>query len=844
MPLQRKTAIVELLLPSGDIRESLPLTLERQFSVNLSFDGQAVDALKFSSPVNDAGWRDFLAALSKCNVDRSLDNYDLARNIRNLGRDLYLALAGLSPELADFLNQSGTPRRLVIQTKRPELHLLPWGALYDRQGNFLAAGDLSIVQSWDRFAFDQPLHFSESINLVQDFGADTLKRTSASLSLLPPEITRDPLPMGALDILHMEEQGDAIANQIGGRVSTSLVPKYKDAKMALLWSCYSGSGGNSWGDSPALVLHRGGDLDANTTGAALVLSFQAELNYIDAKSISEAFYADVFGPAATRDPESALVRIRAAKFDEEFEYANWASMVVYLRQPLDLSALPLNGPRVPDALWTAEIDPSDLATLPAWNRVAAAVAHLQPGSLSFVDSVDKTDPSIPLAPEAPLPLSLFKPWRGNVIRLDGGENVLPDQILRELHISPADAPTTGDADRLVWFFSTIQRFGAPLIVWTNSRPHHLEFLKLIDPPSTLTFLLLYGPEPVLSLAELVDHNDLAQARDFYQKLSAPTDQDHATAYFAFCRNKDLQADAELCLSRIQNNFERLLLSGNFVSRFKTIPRPAELIAHDSPGLKLQGLNARQVEEDFYRKAIDAASGETLLRDRGRARHELAYCMNAQNRTHTAEVLYRMALQDLERSPQHDTSWHSALANTLRDWANLLARSPERVAQANTLLDRALAIHAFHGRRLQIAYSLSTRAQIALTSCHTRQAIDDAIDSCNRFEDCGNWDGWSSAFAILLDALADTREAARMLQLIELANDKVHAASLSASAQAKVQRTLQFRRAQAHWIAGNVSEARVQLENLEHTIDDSFAASDLGQQLVRLKKFLFVQSAEG
>ena len=61
-------------------------------------------------------------------------------------------------------------------------------------------------------------------------------------------------------------------------------------------------------------------------------------------------------------------------------------------------------------------------------------------------------------------------------------------------------------------------------------------------------------------------------------------------------------------------------------------------------------------------------------------------MNAQNRTHTAEVLYRMALEDLERSSQHDTSLHSALANTLRDWANLLARSPEKVAQANTLLD--------------------------------------------------------------------------------------------------------------------------------------------------------------
>ena len=32
---------------------------------------------------------------------------------------------------------------------------------------------------------------------------------------------------------------------------------------------------------------------------------------VDAQSIATAFYRDVFGPAASRDPETALVRIRA-----------------------------------------------------------------------------------------------------------------------------------------------------------------------------------------------------------------------------------------------------------------------------------------------------------------------------------------------------------------------------------------------------------------------------------------------------------------------------------------------------------------------------------------------------
>ena len=101
--------------------------------------------------------------------------------------------------------------------------------------------------------------------------------------------------------------------------------------MALLWSCYS-SAANSWGESPALCLHR--------RGTAMVLSFLAELHNLDAKSIAEAFYSDVFGAAASRDPESAIVRIRSDKFKNEFDFGAWASMTVYLRSPLDFSSLP------------------------------------------------------------------------------------------------------------------------------------------------------------------------------------------------------------------------------------------------------------------------------------------------------------------------------------------------------------------------------------------------------------------------------------------------------------------------------------------------------------------------
>jgi len=59
--------------------------------------------------------------------------YRGATAIRALGRLLYQSLAQLSPALRAFLDQAGTARRLVIQTTRPELHLLPWAGCMTRR---------------------------------------------------------------------------------------------------------------------------------------------------------------------------------------------------------------------------------------------------------------------------------------------------------------------------------------------------------------------------------------------------------------------------------------------------------------------------------------------------------------------------------------------------------------------------------------------------------------------------------------------------------------------------------------------------------------------------------------
>src|SRR6516225_543667 len=152
MHLYRKTAVVQFELFSGATEGSLPLAAERDFGVILTLEGNTYPAQKFRSPINEEQWRQFDRRLRDCNVNRDAKNYRDAAAIRSLTHQLYQSLVTVSPALRDFLGQTGEARRLVIQTTRPELHLLPWGAMIDDTGAFLAAGDLSLVQSWANFS--------------------------------------------------------------------------------------------------------------------------------------------------------------------------------------------------------------------------------------------------------------------------------------------------------------------------------------------------------------------------------------------------------------------------------------------------------------------------------------------------------------------------------------------------------------------------------------------------------------------------------------------------------------------------------------------------------------------
>jgi hypothetical protein len=181
-------------------------------------------------------------------------------------------------------------------------------------------------------------------------------------------------------------------------------------------------------------------------------------------------------------------------------------MTVYMAAPLDLSALPLNGPRVPQAQWGMEqpdVSPNSCvapevglvpiggaapaAAQPAaagaaqaqpvvstadagpdldglWKSLATTVSQLQPGLNEF-HGFDQ----LPNEVTAKLPASVFAAWRGNVIRLDGAKEPLAPETLGELNVVADGKPTTDAAERLVWFFRKIARYGSPLIVGLTRR---------------------------------------------------------------------------------------------------------------------------------------------------------------------------------------------------------------------------------------------------------------------------------------------------------------------------------------------------------------------------------------
>jgi hypothetical protein len=104
---------------------------------------------------------------------------------------------------------------------------------------------------------------------------DTKQMTAEPLQHVPAEIQvvdgssafARRTTVNNIDILNLEAHGNAVTNEIEGVTANEFAAMFAPVKLALLWSCSSGAV-NSWGESPALCLHR--------SGADVVVSFLAD----------------------------------------------------------------------------------------------------------------------------------------------------------------------------------------------------------------------------------------------------------------------------------------------------------------------------------------------------------------------------------------------------------------------------------------------------------------------------------------------------------------------------------------------------------------------------------------
>jgi hypothetical protein len=318
--------------------------------------------------------------------------------------------------------------------------------------------------------------------------------------------------------------------------------------------------------------------------------------------------------------------------------------------------------------------------------------------------------------------------------------------------------------------------------------------------------------------ELVDENRLEEALTACDALPQNCgDEQLYAAYYASVRGEQ-PAGALPYLERIESRRERLLLMGNYVSRRPTVPLGDSLLA--TIGATDTGERPTR-PEDFYRLVLKQPAADPSLQQNGRAKHQLAYVLQSRGQSETAELMLRLALTDLEACAvepgmRGDSRWYFALSATLRDWADLLSGTPERLEDASRLLFRATAIQAFHGMRLELAYSTMTAARLELAESRYTKAIDNAVDAANRFVDCQNWHGWCGALGILFDCFAETRETARMQSLAKLADEKLQLSNLGEKKILEQREELAFQRARAHWIAGELAEAREELWTLRET----------------------------
>ena len=548
--------------------------------------------------------------------------------------------------------------------------------------------------------------------------------------------------------------------------------------MVLMWSCFSAMV-HSWGASPTLALHAAGNV--------FVLGFVAPLSLKASADIAKKFYDSVFGAAGSQDPERAITEIRAWQFKHQKEFCDWASMTLWLRQPLDLSALPLGTVRVPVA---------------AWSATAAAVPQRLRDVLGRDAALGDARLLQGLAVTAPFPDNLIREWRGPVIVLDGRAATESDSPFKELQIDTGSIPSRHPADRFLSLLARLETYRYSLLLWTNVSSPEVMLIETLDriPPNVA--IVLTSPYKIqMRWPGSIATDSNAAGREEPAPtcfIDQVTREDYRGALAAVDGAALKTAEEFACLYLAAIKGGRLDLAQKAIAGV----RPINALEADLLQSNLDGRagSHRQAREG-YQSVLERAHADHALREKARAQLELAYVANEMGDRGLADQMFRNAIATLEgiEPKQGDSRWHSALARALRDYADMLADqgSPE----ALPLLRRATAIYAFERRITQVAYCFLSRSKLMLRLGRFESAAADAEQAAIVFSQAENADGWVAAVTLVAQASSARNRHDQARAVLDLA-----ASHHSVQGKPALIGKLMLDAAEAALVAGNVGRA--------------------------------------
>ncbi len=785
MPLAHRKTVVLRFTYRADDATPLPLDDNRRYDVTAAIDRETFTANQFSTPFGDERWREIIEAMRQCASERSAPgvgdeseenagrrrNRRRAEEVEEAGRKLYAAIADLAPALRVFLEDVG-PRRLVIESKRPEIHALPWETLTGERGAHVAGRDLSIVRSQAAFnpiaqpspsllsvyAASGPNVPEETLEAVKSIGVtDEASRRIGVAIVEQDKAAGDQSDQQTAQLVFLVAHGEQYEATVAVAPGEALLPsqlaeRFHDRLMLLLWSCYSANV-LSTGDSVAMALQRAKN--------QFVLSFAAPLNFDAGNQIAAEFFNQVFGERGQQDPETAVTRIRAQLREQAFEFCDWASMTLWLDRPVDLSRLPLGRMRLPRSGWSDR----SVDDVPAPIRTEFERAAL--GELRLISNATVAKP---------LPLGLVRQWGGPVVHLDGPNALRQEGIFEPLKLDPRRDTHPHDADLFLHLLDHLATYRYALIIWSGIGVNHALLVQTLEriPANVGMVLISKGdlesawpgrPDGETSSTTRSATAPLLVGREGFLYLVQNERFEAALKLAGDAHFDDVEYWNGMYLAGVKTN--RRETAREAIERLKTIdPIESDLLQgnlHARDGNPLSALDA-------YQKAGDAAFAASRWRDFARVRLEISYVFEEMGDRGLAQQLYRAAIELLNETPddpkERNSLWTSALARTLRDDAHLLAKDSN--PDALPLVRRATAIHALEGRRTQAAYCYVTRSELACNLGHYDEAERFVRQATIVFEAAQNKDGWLDCVRLLARVAAARSRFDQALEILRRA----------------------------------------------------------------------------